>query len=79
MKQRVNFIRAILAEPDILLLDEPFASLDKKSRQKMIEMLHTYYDKKEVTSILVTHSNDEAKLLSSKIFDITLNKIVDVY
>lgn len=76
MKQRVNFLRAILAEPDILLLDEPFSSLDKKNKQKLIDILNDFYSKKQITSILVTHSKDEAKILTKRIFDITLNKFI---
>lgn len=76
MKQRVNFIRAILTEPDILLLDEPFSSLDEKNKQKLVDILNDYYKRKNVTSIFVTHSKYESKHLTDKIFDITLNKFI---
>ncbi|TAK85886.1 MAG: ABC transporter ATP-binding protein [Betaproteobacteria bacterium] len=67
MKQRVAIARAMAMEPDILLMDEPFAALDALTRRKMQEeLLHLWRDTK-FTMIFVTHSIEEAIILGSRI------------
>jgi len=64
MQQRVNLARALAVDPDVLLLDEPFASLDALSRQTMqIELLRIWGETRK-TALFVTHDVREAVLLS---------------
>ena len=64
-KQRVNFARAFLSESDILLLDEPFFSLDVKLKIRLIKLLKE--EKAQKTIVFVTHDIDEALMISDRI------------
>ena len=64
-KQRVNFARAFLSDSDILLLDEPFFSLDVKLKIRLIKLL--IEEKQQKTIVFVTHDIDEALMLSNRI------------
>jgi sulfate transport system ATP-binding protein len=59
-KQRVAFARALAPNPNLLLLDEPFAAIDAKVRQELRSWLKEMIEKLGVTSIFVTHDQDEA-------------------
>lgn len=59
-KQRVAFARALAPNPQLLLLDEPFAAIDAKVRQELRSWLKDMIEKLGVTSIFVTHDQDEA-------------------
>lgn len=59
-RQRVAFARAIAPNPQLLLLDEPFAAIDAKVRQELRSWLKEMIEKLGVTSIFVTHDRDEA-------------------
>jgi NitT/TauT family transport system ATP-binding protein len=67
MKQRAALARALIAEPHYLLMDEPFASLDAQTREFMqIELMRIWQHHKSVV-VFVTHSVDEAVMLSDRI------------
>jgi spermidine/putrescine transport system ATP-binding protein len=66
-KQRVAMARAIVREPDVLLLDEPLASLDRKLRQHMQVELKEIQDELGITFIYVTHDQEEALTMSDRI------------
>ena len=67
MKQRAALARALIAEPSYLLMDEPFAALDAQTREFMqIELAKLWSQRKSIV-VFVTHSVDEAVLLSDKI------------
>jgi sulfate transport system ATP-binding protein len=59
-RQRVAFARALAPNPNLLLLDEPFAAIDAKVRQELRSWLKDMIEKLGVTSIFVTHDQDEA-------------------
>ena len=68
MRQRVAFLRTILADQDVLLLDEPFGALDALTRSQMQEWLLGLWDSLRKTIVLVTHDVDEALLLSDRVY-----------
>ncbi|MBI1245573.1 MAG: ATP-binding cassette domain-containing protein [Alphaproteobacteria bacterium] len=67
MKQRVAIARAMAMEPDILLMDEPYAALDALTRRKMQEELLELWDDVRFTVLFVTHSIEEAIVVGSRI------------
>jgi ABC-type nitrate/sulfonate/bicarbonate transport system ATPase subunit len=71
MRQRVALARAFLTNPDILLMDEPFGSLDAQTRILLQEELLNLWHKERRTVLFVTHDIDEAILLSDRIVVMT--------
>jgi NitT/TauT family transport system ATP-binding protein len=67
MKQRVAIARAMAMEPDVLLMDEPFAALDALTRRKMQEELLALWADTRFTVLFVTHSIPEAVLIGNRI------------
>ena len=67
MKQRVAIARAMAMEPDILLMDEPFAALDALTRHKMQEELLQLWSDIRFTVLFVTHSIEEAIIIGNRI------------
>ncbi len=67
MKQRVAIARALAMEPDILLMDEPFAALDALTRRKMQEEVLQLWEKCRFTILFVTHSIEEAIIIGNRI------------
>lgn len=66
MRQRVSIARVLANDPDVILLDEPFAALDAMTRQVLQDELLDIYEKSKKTIIFITHSIDEALLLSTR-------------
>jgi NitT/TauT family transport system ATP-binding protein len=68
MRQRVAIARALAPEPDLLLLDEPFGSLDAQTRMSLHEFLRQVWQRTGATILLVTHDVDEAAYLSQRVY-----------
>ncbi|ANE46109.1 hypothetical protein SY83_07265 [Paenibacillus swuensis] len=68
MQQRVAFLRALLSPKELLCLDEPFGALDALTRQEMQEWLLSVWEEDRRSVLFVTHSIEEALLLSDRIY-----------
>ena len=67
MKMRVSIARALVTQPRMILMDEPFAALDALTRRKMQEELLALWDEVRFTLLFVTHSIEEALVVGSRI------------
>jgi NitT/TauT family transport system ATP-binding protein len=67
MQQRVGLARALVIDPEILLMDEPFASVDAQTREVLQEELLQLHDRERKTMIFITHSIDEAIILGDRV------------
>jgi len=77
-QQRVALARAIVFEPTLLLLDEPFSNLDAKLKEELQIDLRALQRKLEITTILVTHDQNEALALSDRVAVMQAGEIVQV-
>jgi NitT/TauT family transport system ATP-binding protein len=71
MQQRTGLARALAVNPDILLMDEPFASVDAQTRELLQEELLQLHDRERKTMVFITHSIDEAIVLGDRVAVIT--------
>ena len=67
MQQRVALCRALIAKPRVMLMDEPFSALDPLIREELSVELQRVHMEQEATTVLVTHSIDEAVLLADRV------------
>src|SRR5262249_14919173 len=67
MRQRASLARALANNPEVLLMDEPFANLDEQTRLKMQEELLRIWEEDRKTVVFITHSIDEALLLGDRV------------
>jgi sulfate transport system ATP-binding protein len=66
-RQRIALARALAVEPQVLLLDEPFGALDAKVRKELRRWLRRLHDEVHVTSVFVTHDQDEAMEVADRV------------
>ena len=69
--QRVALARALLAEPDVLLLDEPFSALDSDLSVRLLKDVRQLLKKRKCPAILVTHNQQEAEMFSDRILEMS--------
>lgn len=77
-QQRIGIVRAIIAEPKILLMDEPFSALDAISRKQLQALTKNLHKEFGMTTIFVTHDTDEALKLGDRIAVLQEGEIVQV-
>ena len=77
-RQRIALARALAIEPEVLLLDEPFGALDAKVRKELRLWLRRLHDEIHVTSVFVTHDQDEALELADRVVVMDQGKIEQV-
>ena len=77
-RQRMALARALAVEPSVLLLDEPFGALDAKVRKELREWLRRLHDEVHVTTVFVTHDQEEAMDVADTIVVLAEGKVVQV-
>lgn len=77
-RQRIALARALAIEPRILLLDEPFGALDAKVRKELRRWLRQLHDEIHVTSIFVTHDQEEALEVANRVVVMDKGKIEQI-
>lgn len=77
MQQRVGVIRALANEPDVLLMDEPFASVDAQTRMTLQEELTRIWEERRPTVIFITHDVPEAVFLGTRVVVLSKGRVLD--
>ncbi len=77
-RQRVALARALAIEPKVLLLDEPFGALDARVRQELRQWLRRLHDEIHLTSVFVTHDQDEALELADRVLVMNAGRIEQI-
>lgn len=79
MAQRVGIARALAMRPDVLVMDEPFAALDAYVRREMQELAVRLQQERNVTTLFVTHSIEEALVLSDRVATMADGKVTEIF
>jgi NitT/TauT family transport system ATP-binding protein len=77
MQQRVGVVRALANEPDVLLMDEPFASVDAQTRMTLQEELTRIWQQKKPTVIFITHDVGEAVFLANRVVALSGGRVLE--
>lgn len=74
-KQRVALLRTLVTKPKVLLMDEPFSALDTELKEKLYPSFGELIKSLDIPVLIITHDNDEAKVLADKIIHIDKGRI----
>ena len=74
-RQRVGIVRAIAHNPDMVLMDEPFSALDTETRKNLQDLVKNIHHQLNTTFVMVTHDEEEAKYLGTRIIHMEGGKI----
>lgn len=74
-KQRVALLRTLVTKPKVLLMDEPFSALDTELKEKLYPSFGELIKSLDIPVLIITHDNDEAKILADKIIHIDKGRI----
>lgn len=74
-KQRVALLRTLVTKPKVLLMDEPFSALDTELKEKLYPSFRELIKSLDIPVVIITHDNDEAKILADKIIHIDKGRI----
>ncbi len=77
MQQRVGVVRALANDPDVLLMDEPFASVDAQTRMTLQEELTRIWQEKRCTVIFITHDVSEAVFLANRVVVLSKGRVLE--
>jgi NitT/TauT family transport system ATP-binding protein len=77
MQQRVGVVRALANEPDVLLMDEPFASVDAQTRMTLQEELTRIWEQRRSTVVFITHDVNEAVFLANRVVVLSHGALLD--
>jgi NitT/TauT family transport system ATP-binding protein len=77
MQQRVGVVRALANNPDVLLMDEPFASVDAQTRMTLQEELTRIWQEKRPTVLFITHDVGEAVFLANRVVVLSKGRVLD--
>ncbi len=77
-RQRIALARALAVQPKVLLLDEPFGSLDAKVRKELRQWLRRFHDELHITSLFVTHDQEEALEVADRVVVMNEGKVEQV-
>lgn len=77
-RQRVSLARALAVQPSVLLLDEPFSALDAKVRKELRQWLRNLHEEMQVTTVIVTHDQEEAMEVADQIVVINRGRVEQV-
>ena len=77
-RQRVALARALAVQPRVLLLDEPFSTLDAKVRKELRAWLRNLHDEMHVTTVIIIHDQEEAMEVADKIVVMNYGKIEQI-
>jgi NitT/TauT family transport system ATP-binding protein len=76
MQQRVGVVRALANEPDVLLMDEPFASVDAQTRMTLQDELSRIWEERRPTVVFITHDVPEAVFLANRVVVLSKGKVL---
>lgn len=77
MQQRVGVVRALANRPDVLLMDEPFASVDAQTRMSLQEELTRIWQSRRPTILFITHDVSEAVFLADRVVVLSQGRVLD--
>ncbi|MFL5200444.1 MAG: ABC transporter ATP-binding protein [Microvirga sp.] len=77
MQQRVGVVRALANEPDVLLMDEPFAAVDAQTRMTLQEELTRIWEERRPTVLFITHDVNEAVFLANRVVVLSHGSVLD--